>query len=213
VSLSWPRRTPRSELPGSGISAIPLTWFANRISADRRVMGAARSGWLSRVSLIITFIGMAGPVVAHGHLLLQRLSTMRMTRCERCQTRPSCDGLRDDLDMTPDPGIARQRALNVGAVLALLGLPGRLMAACGTARIHPVRMPLTATVEDVWAYGGWGQKRQVVRRFARQCPWSQIACRRGLAFCARFSSVKRQSAHGWVSGLSSLKAWVVWARV
>ena len=36
----------------------------------RRVMGAATSGWLSRVILMITFIGMAGSVVA---LLLSSL--------------------------------------------------------------------------------------------------------------------------------------------
>ena len=36
----------------------------HRIASDRRVMGAATSGWLSRVILMITFIGMAGAVVA-----------------------------------------------------------------------------------------------------------------------------------------------------
>jgi NRAMP (natural resistance-associated macrophage protein)-like metal ion transporter len=48
----------------NGIIAVPLIWFLNRIAADRRVMGAARSGWLSRITLIIAFIGMAGSVVA-----------------------------------------------------------------------------------------------------------------------------------------------------
>ena len=48
----------------NGIIAVPLIWFVNRIASDRRVMGAARSGWLSRITLIITFIGMAGAVVA-----------------------------------------------------------------------------------------------------------------------------------------------------
>ena len=54
----------------NGIAAVPLIWILNRIASDRRVMGAAASGWLSRVILMITFIGMAGlrrspgPVVA-----------------------------------------------------------------------------------------------------------------------------------------------------
>jgi NRAMP (natural resistance-associated macrophage protein)-like metal ion transporter len=48
----------------NGVIAIPLIWFLNRIASDRRVMGDARSGWLSRTTLIITFIGMAGSVVA-----------------------------------------------------------------------------------------------------------------------------------------------------
>jgi Mn2+/Fe2+ NRAMP family transporter len=48
----------------NGIIAVPLIWFVNRIAADRRVMGAARSDWLSRTTLIITFIGVAGSVVA-----------------------------------------------------------------------------------------------------------------------------------------------------
>ena len=48
----------------NGVIAVPLIWFLNRIASDRRVMGAARSGWLSRITLIVTFIGMAGSVVA-----------------------------------------------------------------------------------------------------------------------------------------------------
>jgi NRAMP (natural resistance-associated macrophage protein)-like metal ion transporter len=48
----------------NGVIAVPLIWFLNRIASDRRVMGDARSGWLSRTTLIITFIGMAGSVVA-----------------------------------------------------------------------------------------------------------------------------------------------------
>jgi len=48
----------------NGIAAIPLIWFIDRIATDRRVMGDARSGWLSRTALVITFIGMAGSVVA-----------------------------------------------------------------------------------------------------------------------------------------------------
>ncbi len=42
---------------------IPLIWFIDRIATDRRVMGDARSGWLSRTTLVIAFIGMAGSVV------------------------------------------------------------------------------------------------------------------------------------------------------
>ena len=48
----------------NGIAAVPLIWILNRIASDRRVMGAATSRWLSRVILMITFIGMAGSVVA-----------------------------------------------------------------------------------------------------------------------------------------------------
>ena len=48
----------------NGVIAVPLIWYLNRIASDRRVMGDARSGWLSRTTLIITFIGMAGSVVA-----------------------------------------------------------------------------------------------------------------------------------------------------
>ena len=33
------------------------------IAADRHVMGDARSGWLSRTVLLLTFAGMAGSVV------------------------------------------------------------------------------------------------------------------------------------------------------
>jgi NRAMP (natural resistance-associated macrophage protein)-like metal ion transporter len=48
----------------NGIIAVPLIWFLNRIASDRAVMGDARSGRLSRITLMITFIGMAGAVVA-----------------------------------------------------------------------------------------------------------------------------------------------------
>jgi NRAMP (natural resistance-associated macrophage protein)-like metal ion transporter len=48
----------------NGVIAVPLIWFLNRIASDRRVMGDARSGWLSRTTLLITFIGMAGSVAA-----------------------------------------------------------------------------------------------------------------------------------------------------
>jgi NRAMP (natural resistance-associated macrophage protein)-like metal ion transporter len=48
----------------NGVAAVPLIWFIDRIAADRGTMGEARSGWLSRSTLILTFIGMAGSIVA-----------------------------------------------------------------------------------------------------------------------------------------------------
>ena len=48
----------------NGVIAVPLIWFIDRIAADRRTMGNARSGWLSRTVLAVTFLGMAGSVVA-----------------------------------------------------------------------------------------------------------------------------------------------------
>jgi NRAMP (natural resistance-associated macrophage protein)-like metal ion transporter len=48
----------------NGVAAVPLIWIIDRIAADRGTMGVARSGWLSRTVLMLTFIGMAGSVVA-----------------------------------------------------------------------------------------------------------------------------------------------------
>jgi Mn2+/Fe2+ NRAMP family transporter len=48
----------------NGIAAVPLIWIIDRIAADRGAMGNARSGWLSRTVLALTFTGMAGSVVA-----------------------------------------------------------------------------------------------------------------------------------------------------
>jgi NRAMP (natural resistance-associated macrophage protein)-like metal ion transporter len=48
----------------NGVAAVPLIWFVGRIAADRGTMGDARSGWLSRTVLAVTFLGMAGSVVA-----------------------------------------------------------------------------------------------------------------------------------------------------
>jgi NRAMP (natural resistance-associated macrophage protein)-like metal ion transporter len=48
----------------NGVAAVPLIWIIDRIAADRGAMGAARSGWLSRTVLALTFTGMAGSVVA-----------------------------------------------------------------------------------------------------------------------------------------------------
>jgi Mn2+/Fe2+ NRAMP family transporter len=46
----------------NGVAAVPLIWIIDRIAADRRTMGEARSGWLSRTVLMLTFLGMAGAV-------------------------------------------------------------------------------------------------------------------------------------------------------
>jgi NRAMP (natural resistance-associated macrophage protein)-like metal ion transporter len=48
----------------NGIAAVPLVWIVNRIAADETLMGDARSGWLSKIVLAVTFVGMAGSVVA-----------------------------------------------------------------------------------------------------------------------------------------------------
>jgi Mn2+/Fe2+ NRAMP family transporter len=48
----------------NGVAAVPLIWIIDRIAADRAAMGDARSGWLSRTVLALTFLGMAGSVVA-----------------------------------------------------------------------------------------------------------------------------------------------------
>jgi NRAMP (natural resistance-associated macrophage protein)-like metal ion transporter len=48
----------------NGVAAVPLIWIIDRIAADRATMGAARSGRLSRTVLTLTFLGMAGAIVA-----------------------------------------------------------------------------------------------------------------------------------------------------
>ena len=48
----------------NGVAAVPLIWIIDRIAANRDTMGDARSGWLSRMVLALTYIGMAGSVVA-----------------------------------------------------------------------------------------------------------------------------------------------------
>jgi Mn2+/Fe2+ NRAMP family transporter len=48
----------------NGVIAVPLIWFINRIAANADTMGNARSGWLSRTVMMITFLGMAAAVVA-----------------------------------------------------------------------------------------------------------------------------------------------------
>ena len=48
----------------NGVAAVPFLVFIGRIAADRATMGDARSGWLSRTVLAVTFPGMAGSVVA-----------------------------------------------------------------------------------------------------------------------------------------------------
>jgi len=48
----------------NAIIAVPLIWFIARIAASRDRMGDARSGWLSRTFLALTFPGMSAAVVA-----------------------------------------------------------------------------------------------------------------------------------------------------
>ncbi len=48
----------------NGVAAVPLIWFIDRIAANRRAMGDAVSSWLPRTVLLVTFLGMAGAVVA-----------------------------------------------------------------------------------------------------------------------------------------------------
>ena len=48
----------------NGVASVPLIWMIDRIAADRQIMGTARSGWLSRVVLALTFVGVSGSVVA-----------------------------------------------------------------------------------------------------------------------------------------------------
>jgi NRAMP (natural resistance-associated macrophage protein)-like metal ion transporter len=48
----------------NGVIAVPLIWFIDRIAARADTMGAARSGRLSRTVLAVTFLGMAGSVIA-----------------------------------------------------------------------------------------------------------------------------------------------------
>ena len=48
----------------NGIIAVPLIWFIDRLAARQDVMGTARSGWLSRSILTVTFIGMAAAIIA-----------------------------------------------------------------------------------------------------------------------------------------------------
>jgi NRAMP (natural resistance-associated macrophage protein)-like metal ion transporter len=54
----------------NGIAAVPLLWIISRIAADGRIMGADRSGPLSRSTLALTFLGMAvSAAVLAGSLL------------------------------------------------------------------------------------------------------------------------------------------------
>jgi Mn2+/Fe2+ NRAMP family transporter len=47
----------------NGVAAVPLIWIVNGIASDRSIMGTARSGPLSRVTLVVTFVGMTASVV------------------------------------------------------------------------------------------------------------------------------------------------------
>jgi len=48
----------------NGIASVPLIWIIRRIAADRTIMGPARSGWLSRTVLMLSFIGVTASVAA-----------------------------------------------------------------------------------------------------------------------------------------------------
>jgi len=48
----------------NGIASVPLISIIQRIAADSTIMGTARSGWLSHVVLILTFVGVTASVVA-----------------------------------------------------------------------------------------------------------------------------------------------------
>jgi NRAMP (natural resistance-associated macrophage protein)-like metal ion transporter len=48
----------------NGIAAVPLLWFIGRLAGRKDVMDTARSGWLSRVVLTVTFLGMVGAIIA-----------------------------------------------------------------------------------------------------------------------------------------------------
>ena len=61
----------------NGVAAVPLIWIINRIAADRRAMGTARSGWLSRTNLTLTFLGMAGSVAAMAISYLKGLTVLQ----------------------------------------------------------------------------------------------------------------------------------------
>ena len=50
----------------NGVAAVPLIWFIDRIAAAGAPMGEARSGWLSRSMLALTFIGPVGCVAPRG---------------------------------------------------------------------------------------------------------------------------------------------------
>jgi Mn2+/Fe2+ NRAMP family transporter len=43
----------------NGVAAVLLIWIIGSVAADRRVTGSRRSGWLSRLTIWLTFIGMA----------------------------------------------------------------------------------------------------------------------------------------------------------
>jgi Mn2+/Fe2+ NRAMP family transporter len=48
----------------NGVAAVPLIWIIDRIASNGQTMGVARSGWLSRTVMAVTFLGMAGSVLA-----------------------------------------------------------------------------------------------------------------------------------------------------
>lgn len=48
----------------NAVVSVPLLWVLLRISSDRSVMGEARSGWLSKSLLAVTFLGVTTSAVA-----------------------------------------------------------------------------------------------------------------------------------------------------
>jgi Mn2+/Fe2+ NRAMP family transporter len=48
----------------NGVAAVPLLFLVIRISADEKIMGEFKSGWLSKTILWITFAAMAAAAIA-----------------------------------------------------------------------------------------------------------------------------------------------------
>jgi Mn2+/Fe2+ NRAMP family transporter len=48
----------------NGVAAVPLIFLIIRISVNKKIMGEYKSGWLSKIILWITFLGMAAAAVA-----------------------------------------------------------------------------------------------------------------------------------------------------
>lgn len=48
----------------NGVAAVPLLFLVIRISADEKIMGEFKSGWLSKTTLWITFAAMAAAAIA-----------------------------------------------------------------------------------------------------------------------------------------------------
>jgi Mn2+/Fe2+ NRAMP family transporter len=48
----------------NGVAAVPLIFLIIRISSNNKIMGEYKSGWLSKIILWITFLGMAAAAIA-----------------------------------------------------------------------------------------------------------------------------------------------------